>query len=130
MQNIENEFLAVNHLIVRRKRQNRDLPGTQFVRRRETEAVVMILAVHRVQLHVRGPACRASSQIPLVPEPRPPVSGGRHASVCRLFRRNADRGHLLANMRLMRNSMASVFDRELRSVSALALLCGWSRCES
>lgn len=58
----------------------------------------MILAVHRVQLHVVQRVVHPA-QIPLVPEPQAArFRWTRHASeVCRLFR-HADRaGHLLAN---------------------------------
>ncbi len=92
---IENGFLAVNHLIVR-QRQNKVFG--MVVQHTKGQLVVMILAVHRVQLHVVQRVVHPA-QIPLVPEPRAArFRWTRHASeVCRLFRHADCAGHLLAN---------------------------------
>ncbi len=85
----------MNHLIVR-QRQNKVFG--MVVQHTKGQLVVMILAVHRVQLHVVQRVVHPA-QIPLVPEPQAArFRWTRHArEVCRFFR-HADRaGHLLAN---------------------------------
>lgn len=104
-------ILAVNHLIVR-QRQNKVFG--MVVQHTKGQLVVMILAVHRVQLHVVQRVVHPA-QIPLVPEPQAARSGGRVTPA-----KSVDSSAMLTApgtcspiMRLVlrRNSMASRFSR-------------------